>query len=164
MKVIFLDIDGVLNAHQFSVASKSCSIDQGCVRQFNRVLEATDAKVVISSAWRYMMLRTDDSEPAMTMRGFEYMLRTHGMPRMDIIGHTRSDEYAGRNGHDNQSVRGKLIRLWLAENPGLVDRYVVLDDDADDVLLTMPFIKTNGSVGLTEQDAERAIEMLQETK
>lgn len=159
MKVIFLDIDGVLNGHEFDKLARSCIIKTECVRQFNRIVDATSAKVVVSSAWRYMMLRTDDSEPAMTVRGFEYMLRTHGT-HCDVIGHTRSDEDMGWNEHDNPRVRGKLIRRWLAEHGGEVKRYVTLDDDTDEVLLSLPFVKINGSIGLTEADADRAIEIL----
>jgi len=74
MKVIFLDIDGVLNGHEFCEHAKSCGINPECVCELNRIIAATDAKIVLSSAWRYMV-----HGGALTLKGFEYMLRTHGV-------------------------------------------------------------------------------------
>lgn len=55
-KVLFLDIDGVLNAHFFDVDAQSSHIKPKCVERLNRVLKATRCALVISSAWRYMIL------------------------------------------------------------------------------------------------------------
>lgn len=52
MKLIFLDIDGVLNDHSRS-SSGYCTIDSDKVELFNQILDAhPNARVVISSAWR----------------------------------------------------------------------------------------------------------------
>lgn len=84
MKVIFLDIDGVLNDHT-QMENHYCGTKYECVQQFNRILDAVpEAKIVISSAWRYMILRGD-----VTLKGFEMLLLTHGVKCHErVIGHT----------------------------------------------------------------------------
>lgn len=159
MKVIFLDIDGVLNGHGFDRSAQSCTIRPDCVVRFNRLLRETGAKVVLSSAWRYMV-----TGGAMTVRGFEYMLRTHGVAGCHIIGHTCTDEEC--------AGRGKQIRRWVEESPyGPIDAYVVLDDEEYDIrepsptfnhagTNAHPFVRTDGKVGLTDADVEAAVRLL----
>lgn len=155
---IFLDIDGVLNRHGFDVLALSCSIEPDCVRELNRILAAIpDAGIVLSSAWRYMVARD-----AMTLRGFEYMLRTHGVRCVNrLIGLTCPDEEI--------EERGLQIHHWLNENGGR-RRYVVIDDggqNSDGSFHDMgisaaghPVVWTVGEIGLTAAGADHAIELL----
>ena len=54
MKVIFLDIDGVLNCKKTPNPRKfPYVVDKRLLVRFNRLLEKTGAKVVLSSTWRY---------------------------------------------------------------------------------------------------------------
>ncbi len=56
MKVIFLDIDGVLNSRRYDRArdySKQTDIDETRVPLVKEIVDATDAKIVLSSTWRY---------------------------------------------------------------------------------------------------------------
>ena len=71
---LFLDIDGVLNGHEWDDEAKSCNIRRECVARLNRVVASTGCKIVISSAWRYMIHCQQ-----MSLTGFWYMLRTHGL-------------------------------------------------------------------------------------
>jgi DNA-binding XRE family transcriptional regulator len=155
--LIFLDIDGVLNGREFLAEAKLCKINPECVRNLNRIMTATDARVVLSSAWRYMI-----HGHAMTLDGFHYLLRTHGMlgslNRQDklIIDLTCRDE--------DILERPDQIRAWLRSNGHRGDqRYVVLDDlDADWGELNI--VQIDDRVGLTEADADRAIAMLAPTE
>ena len=62
MKIIFLDIDGVLNHDQWYVSKEyqaiyqnednELDIDPKCAERINKICEQTDAKIVISSDWR----------------------------------------------------------------------------------------------------------------
>jgi len=47
MKVIFLDIDGVL-----TTANKKWTFDENCVKHLVDIINETDAYIVISSSWR----------------------------------------------------------------------------------------------------------------
>ena len=60
MKVIFLDIDGVLNSEQTIVqemknTGKFSRFSKSLVDEFNRIIFETDAKIVLSSSWRIGM-------------------------------------------------------------------------------------------------------------
>ena len=88
MKVVFLDIDGVLNNHAWNECSESCTIDFECVHRFNQLLELTGAKVILSSAWRYIVLNNE-----MTLKGFGYMLRAFGVSKsIEIVDVCPPDE------------------------------------------------------------------------
>ena len=55
MKVIFLDIDGVIITDMTlkERLKKNSLANPECIEQLNRIISETDAKIVISSAWRF---------------------------------------------------------------------------------------------------------------
>jgi len=146
-KILFLDIDGVLNGHEYNTDAESNTIKHECVKHLNRILAETQCELVISSAWRYMI-----HGGAMTLQGFGYMLRTHGVKNVKIVGITEKDTQM-----ENPTERGLLIQQWLSKNK--VDQYAIVDDmqlgfDG------MPFVKTDEKTGLTEKDADQLIRIL----
>jgi hypothetical protein len=150
MKIIFLDIDGPLNMHIFDRVAGCCGIERKCVRELNRIIKATDAKIVLSSAWRYMI-----HGGAMTSSGFEYMLRTHGAcTDLKIIGLTCRDE--------ELKTRGLQIQNWIDRHRHLkIKKYVVIDDDAFDIAhCRHPLVKVGSKIGLTRWKANQAIAIL----
>ena len=166
VNLIFLDIDGVLNSHDFNIAAGSCPIERRCVEQLNRVIAATEAKFVLSSAWRYMLLDTEFGPAAMTIKGFEYLMRTHGTVGFSLLGTTCSDEECDWNPDDNQPVRGMQIRRWLRDHGRNhpLKRYVVVDDaDLGITGESLPFVMTDGRVGLTAEVADQIIASLSGT-
>lgn len=162
MKLIFLDIDGVLNGHEKLPGSVYCGI---CLRRaglFNRILESVpDAKIVVSSSWRYMIFRGD-----MTLRGFEMLLMLCGVNcEGRVIAHTCPDgEIQDEPAHDDAEAwrraglamrRGQIFKTLEELKPAL---FVVLDDLP---LSGVPnLIQTDATAGLTEIEVERAIKML----
>ena len=53
MKILFLDIDGVLNNEVILKNAPHCEVlDATNVQQLNHIIAQTGAKVVVSSAWR----------------------------------------------------------------------------------------------------------------
>lgn len=143
--IIFLDIDGVLNNHSFSDESQSSSILPPCVVRLNRILIETGARIVLCSAWRYMILGK-----AMTISGFDYLLRTHGVLSGRLIGHTPADE--------DVTDRGWQIQGWLDANGYSVNHSYVVIDDLDCKI--HPQVQPHGDVGLTDADADKAIAIL----
>jgi hypothetical protein len=148
--ILFLDIDGVLNGHEQDAWGYN-RIQPGPVVHLNRILAETEARLVISSAWRYLV-----HSGAMTLEGFSYMLITHGIAcHGRLAGITCRDEEA--------APRGAQITRWLDEfSPhGEGPAYVVIDDE--DVGVTgagHPLVRTDGRVGLTHRDADAAIAAL----
>jgi hypothetical protein len=161
MKIIFLDIDGVLNGHEWFPGSQSTGIKKESVDQLNRILKDTEAKLVISSAWRYLI-----HNGAMNKRGFEIMLRTHGLIVHEVYDVTIKDEDTpGYNKDDmSQWIRGEQIKIWLQKHPE-IETFVVLDD----IEIKIPeiegrFIKTKEKIGLTKIEADQAIKILNSKK
>lgn len=149
--ILFLDIDGVLNGHDFDHGAQSNTIRRDCVERLNRVLDEAGAQIVLSSAWRYMVLCG-----AMTLDGFGYMLRSHGVRSGRLIGLTGKDTQV--EGQAGEEERGRLIREWLAEHPE-VTRYAVVDD-MQLGFAGMPIVRTDGARGLTDADAEALVALL----
>ena len=178
MKVLFLDIDGVLNGHDWHEGARSNTLRRDCVDQLSRILMSTQCKIVLSSAWRYLI-----HSKQMTMKGFACMLRTHGTCGIAtaIIGVTRRDEDCSHCGHKHRrgrrrrwsdhgyficwecgkpSHRGDQIACWLQEHPEVTRRMAIDDEDWGITERGIPLWRTNGAHGLTKYGADRVIRHL----
>ena len=117
LPIIFLDIDGVLNSHQWHVLNPEVSrggdmLDDAAIRVLNHLIIQTDAEVVISSVWRGLYERKELLD----------LLRKHGFTGT-IIGDT---PHLAR-----PAQRGDEIGQWLAGHAFDARRFVILDDDHD---------------------------------
>jgi len=115
MKVIFLDIDGVLNVipTKFDKYGAYFGPDDHFVKNLARLINETDAKIVISSSWRMSGLQN-----------MKDMWKDRNLPG-EVIGITPN--HMMKTGTTLQ--RGKEIDEWLSQHE--VERYVILDDDND---------------------------------
>ena len=52
MKVIFLDIDGVLNSHSFLMTNKSALFDPDKIKILKKVVRETEAELILHSTLR----------------------------------------------------------------------------------------------------------------
>lgn len=151
MKVIFLDIDGVLNSDEYVDRVKKTDIqgierdiDIEKVKLLKRAIDETGAKVVLSSTWRYTK----------NARYLKELLANYGI-RLD------STPYI-------QDKRGLEIKKWLSENQGVED-FLIIDDeifDSFDEGLMKKLVKiSNGNgrslgEGLLPKDVNEIIERL----
>lgn len=142
-KIIFLDIDGTLN-RLYKIGSPD--FEPQCVAAFNRIIEATAASIVLSSSWRYKV-----HQGHCTLDGLATLLNGTGGIAGSLIGITRPDIDA------EHEPRWTQIRDWLHDNP--TPRYVILDDDRE-AFGGRPGILVSARSGLTEADADLAIEIL----
>lgn len=148
--IIFLDIDGVLNDHKKINDVCDCNgLKLSCVEQFNRIIYFLKPKIVISSAWRYMILNNEISRS-----GFKYLLQTHGVTKnINIIGVTDFDrEDLGKN-------RGELIDNFIKKFH-INEHFIILDDSPGDMCFNPhqdKLYKTDGNIGLTKNDADTII-------
>ena len=111
MKVIFLDIDGVLNCRRTQNARDlPYIVDDKLLKRLFTLLERTGAEVILSSTWRY--------DPA----GL-FSAKRYGIPFLDVI-----PDMPGK-------PRRTEITSWIDAN-GEVERFAVIDDDDDE--LTSP--------------------------
>lgn len=138
MKIVFLDIDGVLNCKSRHPTTGTYLhwIDPVAVKLLNRITDATGAKIVVSSSWRIG-------------RHVEFLadeLRSAGV----------TGTIVGRTGV-LKAARRREIAEWL-ESHCDVENYVVLDDSDD---ASMPhFVQTTWEYGLEEHHVTQAIEYL----
>jgi hypothetical protein len=145
MKVIFLDIDGVLNSYDsFGRFGSWYILCPDCVSRLNALVKATNAKVVISSAWRRVR-----SLPVLRK-----ILTESGLSNSEkvVIGMTPVI-------YPQPDGRGKEIDGWLNSNEG-VDNFVIIDDSTDMEPHLDRLVKTNIEIGLTLANAEYAERML----
>lgn len=156
MKVIFLDIDGVLvNRASFrlpgSGSGSHAIAHPDCVAALNRILSTTGAFIVISSVWR----KGGVSKIRDILNGW-------GVIEKRVLDCT--PDLASKFGEVYVATeRGDEIQAWLdgyTRKP--IEAFVILDDDADMKHLRRKLVQTEGEHGLTEQDATRAISFLTE--
>lgn len=141
MKVIFLDVDGVLNSAQdgYSIRLRTDSH----LKLLQRIIKETGAKIVLSSSWR---IGFTPASKNLLARFNEY-----GLVLMDC-----TPELSG-------ACRGDEIRKWLEEFEveNDVERFAILDDEADMAEFTdTNLIQTDTNVGLQKADAVRCIKLL----
>ena len=134
MKVIFLDIDGVLNCEKTPNPRKfPYIVDAELLGRLRQLLERTGASVVLSSTWRY--------DPAGIFSATHY-----GIPFIDVTPDLPKEP------------RCKEILRWLRQNPE-VSRYVVIDDEDDD-LDGLPLFQPSSRIGLTDEIVAGAADYL----
>lgn len=143
MKILFLDIDGVLNsASVLHQKGRGDAICEKMVARVNQIIEATGCKIVISSTWR--LLHKIDQ--------LKQILITYGLLDV-IIDYTPHFEY--------QRIRGDEIQAWLDKNP--VNKFVILDDNSDmgDDLINR-LVQTTWQNGLEDSHVKRVINILKD--
>ena len=148
MKIIFLDIDGVLVTRSYLeklTASGKSIVDGGmhvfdpkCVANLKRILDATGAKIVLSSSWKFLGPRFHKMWKKRKLLG-------------EVIGFT-----------PNRTNRGTEIEDWLSIEIPRPESFVIIDDDINDMLVgQLPnIVKTEFSTGLTDEKTEDAIHIL----
>jgi hypothetical protein len=160
MKVIFLDIDGVLTTARTDYAF----FDSACVRRLKHILRATDARIVVSSTWR----RGRDVEALRDLfsKGGDYLdlgARPEPFDTSTIIGKTPnlSSEKLGRREANLSWGRGHEISTWLTDTYLTVDYYLVLDDDTADIPPHCDHqVVTDTDHGLLDEHIPEAIRIL----
>jgi hypothetical protein len=141
MRVLFLDIDGVLNSTRTALAfggypfelEHQAAFDQAALGMIRRLCEIGDLSICLSSAWR---IGRDPHDVANAL----------DLPIM------------GKTGN-GLGPRGKQIFDWLEQHPEVTE-YAILDDDSDMLDEQLPrFVKTDGHEGLSWRDFQKLCEL-----
>ncbi len=142
--VIFLDIDGVLVTFDSMRAKPTFPqpFDPRAVNALKRIIRLTKAKIVVSSSWRLLHPKFVDLP-----RYFAHQ----SLPRP--VGMTPDVRTA------EEPARGIEIQTWI-DRTRFKGPFVILDDSSDMAHLMNRLVLTDGLIGLTNQDATRAIEIL----
>ena len=152
MKIIFLDIDGVLNSVRYDRIRtiNQGNIDETRLPMLKKIVDKTDALIVLSSSWRKHWEKD--------------------LGRCDGIGKELTSTFAkhelfiyDKTACTVNNDRAEEIRMWLADHDN-VKEFVILDDIAfgwgSD--LQCHLIKTDARMGfgLEEKHIQMAIQHL----
>lgn len=146
-KIIFLDIDGVLNGYNFwntlgwdiicflhlgekckgwyRKLTKPSGVHKSKVKRLAKLVKITGAKVVMSSTWRisfwrYLVSRETCSE---NIKILAKLFKDYDIEVVDITPYSLS----------TTDRREREIKLWLSTNMDKVESFVVLDDEKFDL-------------------------------
>ena len=140
MRVIFLDIDGVVNSEETLKKVSSggiLGIDPYLAFLVGRIsLALPDVKFVLSSSWRHFNSGREQVERQVVPIYDE-------TPKLDT------------------GLRGDEIKAWLDDHPE-VEKYAILDDDNDMLPEQMPSLfQTTWQIGITPEIVIAVVEYLQ---
>ena len=148
MKVIFLDVDGVLNSDEYfdkirkkNIDGIESEVDVEKIKLLKQAVIQTGAKVVLSSSWRH----TKNGEQLKELLA-TFEIYTDRTPYL-------------------QNKRGIEIKQWLINNENIED-FVILDDEIfdtyDDILMSKLIKVSNGDgrnfgEGLLQKDIDEIV-------
>jgi hypothetical protein len=152
-RIIFLDIDGVLNSAQFRADNTNgegvaivngafdatAHIDPQRVARLNRLIETTSAEVVLSSSWR-KLFGLERTQSSLKAKGFAHQITDC---TLRLVGEARRVE----------------IETYLAAI-GASPRFVIFDDDAEEIGAGFGLSFIHVADGLEEEHVERACRIL----
>lgn len=155
MKIIFLDIDGVLNTEKHiryllhndlpTQDNDWCDFfDPKCIVKLKKIIDQTGAKIVISSTWRFMGL--DKLRKKFEERGI----------LGEIIDRTSLSRFMRERGYE--------IQTWL-DNHDDVESYAILDDDVDMLPSQLKnLVVTSWKNGISNKNVKDAIKILNDKR
>lgn len=170
MKVVFLDVDGVLNTsktyervHRLfnNTGKKVLDVDDFRLEYLKKIIDETDSKIVLSSSWRRFFIKENNKIVPRNEKGKQFydMLNKYNIEIYDILS------------FDSDINRERLIIDWLSKNE--VDSFIIIDDEPSlfnillDNLIRTSKAKNNQMLtnmddcfGLCEYHIEIAKEML----
>ena len=155
MKIIFLDIDGVLNSEKYEADRAENRdgdyIDLSRVGLLADLVNATDAKIVLISSWR-VDWNQDSKLCGNDGTYINQCLAKYGLFIMDKTPY-----------FSFFTQRKKEILTWISQHCSQVESFVIFDDTdhgwgelSDRVILTNP-----RGYGLEEVHIQKALELLQ---
>lgn len=163
VKILFLDIDGVLNNHQWYSGQErraerdsklagtkvkwdhTWDIDPENVRWLNEALVAIpDLMIVVSSTWRL-------GEPVGALKSF-----------LELVG-VAEGRVIGKTGIAESRMRYEEILSWLENTERDVDGWVAVDDDTSDMVqLGEGFVWVDSARGFSEEHYEKVVKRLRD--
>lgn len=171
MKILFLDMDGVINSQECQTRGlfkTDFPVDPYMAFLVGKIQLDTDCLVVLSSSWRHH----DDSVA---------QINKQLVPIYDCTGNEPYDHTRPPGAENCQ--RGREIKAWLDANPTVkcnnptgcpkftramckgheIERYAILDDENDMLPEQQEhFFKTSWKKGITDEIAKNITEYLNE--
>lgn len=171
MKIIFLDVDGVLNTSKTfkrvydlfkNTGKKELEIDLFRLEYLKQIIDQTGAKIVLSSSWRRFFDKIDNKIIPLNEKGRSFY---------DLLNNYDIGIYDKLN-NDFDNSREELVIDWLSKRDD-VESFIMIDDEPSlfnvliDRLIVTSNVKNNQILtnmddcyGLCERHIEVAKDML----
>lgn len=149
-KILFLDVDGVLNTPEMTSGMLGASLSREHMLRLAMAVKATKCDIVLSSSWRH------DPEYLAVL---EAAFMEFDLPK-----------WVSQTPYIRAAERRDEIWRWLKENNSEHIRAIILDDDADahieafDRDLIVSSIRTDMYVGLTDEHVKLILWLFKEEK
>jgi hypothetical protein len=163
MKIVFLDIDGVFNSAEYGRSERylietagmsdaevmliahHTHLDPVSIQIFNDLIKRSGAIVVLSSTWR-TKYSPEEMTKMLKDRGAEFEIK-ESTPVLF--------------GKFSQRIpRGKEIAAYIKSLSEKPESFVILDDHDDMIHLKTHLVQTNMKTGITKEDVEKALKIL----
>ncbi len=161
-KVIFLDIDGVLNSNLWNAAHQKeiedgMLIDAEKVHLLGELSRKTKARIILHSGWRFW-LDGDLNPLRKEAENLQRLFRREGLVIDDVTPDYSTEEI--KKSKKFSLVKADEILAWL-DGHKEVEKWVVLDDlDLHHPEIERHQVMTNPDTGLTLEDVYQAEAML----
>ena len=154
MKIIFLDIDGVLNSRAYDRKrnwNEQTEIDETRLPLVKKIIDATEAKIVLSSTWREHW----NKDPNQCDKDGAYINHIFAKYCLQVYDKTPNLGFS--------LDRPDEIKAWLNCANEAIESFVIIDDYRYAwEELSDNFVKTNPNfgLGLEEEHVRQAIAIL----
>lgn len=156
MRLIFLDIDGVLNSTEYLNSEEYedefklhkqvyANIDPDKIKLLNKLVEHSGALVVLSSDWR-LSYSLEEMNYFLKIRGATFQI---------------SDKTPFSGNPIARTPRGRDIQEYLDTICMKPESFVIIDDYSDMLHLKKYLVQTDRLVGITKEDIQKALEILE---
>lgn len=152
MRIIFLDIDGVLNSWStvYKITTKKLQL-------LNDLIEQTGAKIVISSSWRIGSNDVKEFLDKNFAKNRNFRLDNPNQELIDNIFYKNTIGLTDTFGPN----RGAEIKRWLDIYCDDVESYVIFDDDTDMLDEQLEhLVQTDTYYGITDREIHLALLIL----
>ena len=140
MKIIFLDVDGVLNTANLIETMGINAIGDHFLERLDKIISETGAEIVLSSTWRLIPNAKNVLEDKLSSKGM-FLLDSTVELRKNFSPEPRSKE----------------IAEWLIRHPE-VEKFAIIDDGEDaGTYFPSSFFLTTFEEGLTEEITDQII-------
>lgn len=166
-KVLFLDLDGVLNTERNVRALQNEGkpvtdeygylFDEAAVNNLALIIKQTGARIIISSSWKFLGLDKLQSMWEKRKLAGKIVGMTPNKSSDDFL----LDVDLEKSDDIYLMCKGQEIKEWLAGNADANIRYAILDDEQC-VLEEQKahFVQVDSRTGITEENAVDVIRML----
>lgn len=179
MRILFLDIDGVLNTREsaalprvhvpglrglFGNGHGYPALDPKTIAPLNLITDTIDANIVVSSTWRMgTEIDFQDLKLYLQFNGVKATVLGRTSTRGTVRLKRKCAEcwtigFAHKMSCRRSGYRGYEIEEWVVDNGRTSNDIVIVDDDSDMEPYMHRFVKTKFEDGLTFEKAKEAIE------